>query len=137
MWNCFAHTISQVNNKIKAALHFYLIIVLLLPQVARLCSCALKYCSTFASDGWLPTLLERWLWMLIDLTPSSCLDEFLLSTLKVLIFGSFTHKRTITFLVGHSFSIKVENHRHNIEWKKNSQSYNFLHCFYNIYSTIL
>ena len=102
-------------------MHFYVIIVLLLPQVARLCSCALKYCSTFASDGWLPTLLERWLWMLIDLTPSSCLDEFLLSTLKVLIFGSFTHKRTITFLVGHSFSINVENHhRHHIvsEWQK-------------------
>ena len=107
-------TISQVNNKIKAAsLHFTLSLLCCCCccngclQVAhrrrrRACvsMCALKYCSTLASDGWLPTLLERWLWMLIDLTPSSCLDEFLLSTflssaclLKVLLFfGYFTHK---------------------------------------------
>ena len=87
-------TISQVNNKMKSALlHFTLSLLRCCCccngclQVAhrrrrRACvsMCALKYCSTLASDGWLPTLLERWLWMLIDLTPSSCLDEFLLST---------------------------------------------------------
>ena len=80
---------GQLSNKIdQCILGYHYVVILLLFSLGCTMKyfyverkrCSLKYCSTFASDGWLPTLLERWLWMLIDLTPSSCLDEFLLST---------------------------------------------------------